>query len=58
MIATVDPGEVPHDVIDNHHYMSPNTAIRNAHLYDNADRNGPKIFEGEWASRNAVRYGD
>jgi alpha-N-arabinofuranosidase len=50
VIATTDPG-VPHDVIDNHHYMSPNTAIRNAHLYDNADRNGPKIFEGEWASQ-------
>lgn len=52
VIATVDPGEgIPHDVIDNHHYMSPNTAIRNAHLYDKADRNGPKIFEGEWASQ-------
>jgi len=50
VIATVDP-KVPHDVIDNHHYMSPNTAIRNAHIYDNADRNGPKIFEGEWASQ-------
>ena len=50
VIATTDPG-VPHDVIDNHHYMSPYTAIRNAHLYDNADRNGPKIFEGEWASQ-------
>ena len=50
VIATVDP-QVPHDVIDNHHYMSPNTAIRNAHLYDKADRNGPKIFEGEWASQ-------
>ena len=50
VIATTDPG-VPHDVIDNHHYMSPNTAIRNAHLYDIADRNGPKIFEGEWASQ-------
>jgi alpha-L-arabinofuranosidase len=50
VIATTDPG-VPHDVIDNHHYMSPYTAIRNAHLYDNADRKGPKIFEGEWASQ-------
>jgi len=50
VIATTDPG-VPHDVIDNHHYMSPGVAIRNAHLYDNADRNGPKIFEGEWASQ-------
>ncbi len=52
VVATTNPGEgVPHDVIDNHHYMSPNTAIRNAHIYDNADRNGPKIFEGEWASQ-------
>jgi alpha-N-arabinofuranosidase len=50
VIATVDP-KVPHDVIDNHHYMSPNAAIRNAHLYDKADRSGPKIFEGEWASQ-------
>ena len=56
VIATVDP-QVPHDVIDNHHYMSPYAAIRNAHLYDDADRNGPKIFEGEWASqeRGAAR---
>ena len=52
VIATTDPGEgIPHDVIDNHHYMSPNAAIRNTHLYDNADRSGPKIFEGEWASQ-------
>jgi alpha-N-arabinofuranosidase len=50
VVATTNPG-VPHDVIDNHHYMSPTTAIRNAHLYDNADRTGPKVFEGEWASQ-------
>jgi alpha-N-arabinofuranosidase len=50
VIATVNPG-VPHDVIDKHHYMPPTAAIRNAHLYDKADRNGPKIFEGEWASQ-------
>lgn len=50
VVATVNPG-VPHDVIDNHHYMPPAAAIRNAHRYDNADRNGPKIFEGEWASQ-------
>ncbi len=50
VVATVNPG-VPHDVIDNHHYMPPIAAIRNAHLYDNRDRNGPKVFEGEWASQ-------
>jgi alpha-N-arabinofuranosidase len=50
VIATGDP-KVPHDMIDNHAYMSPNAAIRNAHMYDKTDRNGPKIFEGEWASQ-------
>jgi alpha-N-arabinofuranosidase len=50
IIATTNPG-VKHDVIDNHHYMPPATAIRNAHLYDRTDRNGPKVFEGEWASQ-------
>jgi alpha-N-arabinofuranosidase len=50
VIATVNPN-VPHDVIDNHHYMPPTVAIRNAHLYDRTDRNGPKVFEGEWASQ-------
>jgi alpha-N-arabinofuranosidase len=50
VIATTNPG-VPHDVIDNHAYMSPNDAIRNAHRYDKADRSGPKVFEGEWASQ-------
>jgi alpha-N-arabinofuranosidase len=54
VVATTSPGEgVKLDVIDNHHYMPPSTAIRNAHLYDNADRNGPKIMEGEWASQEA-----
>jgi alpha-N-arabinofuranosidase len=50
VVATVNPG-VPHDVIDNHHYMPPTVAIRNAHLYDKTDRSGPKVFEGEWASQ-------
>ncbi len=50
VIATTDP-QVKHDVIDNHAYMSPVDAIRNAHRYDTASRTGPKVFEGEWASQ-------
>jgi len=50
VIATTNPG-VKHDVIDNHAYMSPASAIRSAHQYDRTDRNGPKVFEGEWASQ-------
>jgi alpha-L-arabinofuranosidase len=52
VIATTNPG-VPHDMIDNHAYMPPTTAIRNAHQYDNTSRTGPKIFEGEWASQES-----
>jgi alpha-N-arabinofuranosidase len=52
VVATTNPGAgVECDVIDNHHYMPPTAAIRNAHIYDHANRNGPKIFEGEWASQ-------
>jgi len=58
VVATTSPGDgVKLDVIDNHHYMPPSVAIRNAHLYDKADRNGPKIMEGEWASQEAGRPG-
>ncbi len=55
VIATTGVGDgVKLDVIDNHHYfMPPTAAIRSAHRYDNADRKGPKIFEGEWASQEA-----
>ncbi len=38
------------DVIDEHYYRSARDMWNNAHQYDNADRNGPKIFVGEWAT--------
>ncbi|HVT87234.1 MAG TPA: alpha-L-arabinofuranosidase C-terminal domain-containing protein [Tepidisphaeraceae bacterium] len=39
------------DVVDDHHYMTIPQALDLAHGYDNADRNGPKLFIGEWATR-------
>jgi alpha-N-arabinofuranosidase len=39
------------DVVDEHYYMAIPAALRNAHMYDNRPRNGPKIFVGEWATR-------
>ena len=27
------------------------TPIRNAHRFDSYNRNGPKVFEGEWATQ-------
>lgn len=38
------------DVIDDHYYRSARAMANDAGHYDKADRNGPKIFVGEWAS--------
>jgi alpha-N-arabinofuranosidase len=39
------------DVIDDHFYNSSMQMQADAQHYDNYDRNGPKIFVGEWATR-------
>jgi alpha-L-arabinofuranosidase len=42
------PGQ-PIDYIDEHYYSLPQWFINNAHKYDNYDRQGPKIYVGEYA---------
>ena len=37
------------DIIDEHYYESPESFMRRADQYDKYDRNGPKIFVGEYA---------
>lgn len=37
------------DLIDEHYYMSPDWFLKNATRYDNYDRNGIKVFAGEYA---------
>ena len=39
------------DVIDEHYYRNTESMYRAANQYDSYDRKGPKIFCGEWASR-------
>ena len=39
------------DVQDDHYYVRTTQNFHDAHHYDHADRNGPKIFVGEWATR-------
>jgi alpha-N-arabinofuranosidase len=51
IIATTPVKSVTPDVLDEHFYMSAAQSISEAHHYDGADRNGPKIFVGEWATR-------
>ena len=38
------------EIIDEHYYKSPEWFKDNATRYDNYDRNGPKIFAGEYAA--------
>lgn len=40
------------DAVDEHYYMAPNWFLNNVHRYDNFDRNGPKVFIGEYASQD------
>ena len=37
------------DVVDEHYYSSPSFFIANAHKYDTYDRQGPRVYVGEYA---------
>lgn len=51
IIATTPVKSAKPDVLDEHFYMSAVKAYGDTHHYDNYDRSGPKIFVGEWATR-------
>ena len=40
------------DLIDEHYYRRPEWFLQNASRYDNYDRNGSKIFAGEYAAQS------
>ncbi len=40
------------DLVDEHYYMSPDWFRENAGRYDSYDRNGPKVFAGEYAAQS------
>jgi alpha-N-arabinofuranosidase len=48
-IANKEPG-----VVDEHYYRNTWDMWENASQYDSYDRNGPKIFVGEWATREGA----
>ena len=50
LIATTPVTSVTPDVIDEHYYRSAQEFYSDVHHYDHTDRNGPKIFVGEWAT--------
>jgi len=51
LIATTAVKSVTPDVLDEHFYMAAEESFANAHHYDDHARSGPKIFVGEWATR-------
>ncbi len=40
------------DIVDEHCYANPLWFFENTHRYDNYDRNGPKVFFGEYAAQS------
>lgn len=40
------------DLVDEHYYKSPDWFFQNASRYDNYDRNGAKVFAGEYAAHS------
>lgn len=38
------------EIVDEHYYVAPGWYVNNRDYYDNYDRNGPKVYLGEYAS--------
>ncbi len=51
LIATEPLTQMKPDVQDDHYYKRADEFFRFVKHYDDVDRNGPKIFVGEWATR-------
>ena len=54
LIATMPITTIKPDVIDDHYYRRAQEFYDDVHHYDQTDRNGPKIFVGEWATREGL----
>ena len=54
LIATTPVKTMKPDVVDDHYYKRASEFYEDVHHYDSTDRNGPKIFVGEWATREGT----
>src|ERR1700730_10718610 len=54
LIATPPVTTMKPDVVDDHYYRRAQEFYNDVHHYDQTDRNGPKIFVGEWATREGT----
>ena len=46
--------ELNADIVDEHCYAKPDWFLANTHRYDHYDRNGPKVFMGEYAAQSVA----
>lgn len=42
------------EIVDEHYYRNPEWFLENADRYDSYDRNGPKVFAGEYAAQSVA----
>jgi len=54
IIATTPVKSIRPDVIDDHYYRRATEFFHDTAHYDKTDRSGPKIFVGEWATREGA----
>ena len=54
LIATMPVKSEKPDVIDDHYYLRASQFFDDVAHYDMTDRNGPKIFVGEWATKEGT----
>lgn len=54
LIATAPIKDIKPDVLDEHFYVRATKNFHDANHYDSYDRSGPKIFVGEWATREGL----
>ncbi len=54
VIATMPVKGMTPDVVDDHYYKREQGMFEESKHYDNTDRKGPKIFVGEWATREGT----
>jgi len=54
LIATAPVASIRPDVIDDHFYKRKEEFFADTTHYDKTDRSGPKIFVGEWATREGA----
>jgi alpha-N-arabinofuranosidase len=54
LIATAPLKTFRPDVLDDHFYVRATQNFKDATHYDKTDRSGPKIFVGEWATREGT----